>query len=94
MRVAQLPELASSHPRVVAEQVVIDQKYAGYVARQQTEVDRQSRLAEKRIPDSFRLRPYLPASSGGSREALARSATEPLRRPVGSAASRRPTWHC
>ena len=42
--------------REVAQQVLCDLKYAGYVARQQTEVDRQSRLAEKRIPDSFRLR--------------------------------------
>jgi tRNA uridine 5-carboxymethylaminomethyl modification enzyme len=29
-------------------------KYVGYVARQQVEVDRQSRLAEKRIPDGFK----------------------------------------
>jgi tRNA uridine 5-carboxymethylaminomethyl modification enzyme len=28
-------------------------KYAGYVARQQTEVDRQKRLSAKRIPASF-----------------------------------------
>jgi tRNA uridine 5-carboxymethylaminomethyl modification enzyme len=28
-------------------------KYAGYITRQQTEVDRQQRLAEKRIPDGF-----------------------------------------
>jgi tRNA uridine 5-carboxymethylaminomethyl modification enzyme len=28
-------------------------KYAGYVARQQTEVDRQKRLADRRIPASF-----------------------------------------
>jgi tRNA uridine 5-carboxymethylaminomethyl modification enzyme len=38
----------------VAGQVEIDLKYAGYVARQQVEIERQSRLAEKRIPDGFR----------------------------------------
>ncbi len=37
----------------VASQVLCDVKYAGYVARQQTEVDRQNRLAAKRIPISF-----------------------------------------
>ena len=48
-----LPELSAVDPQV-AQQVVFDSKYAGYVARQQTEIDRHSRLAEKRIPDSFR----------------------------------------
>lgn len=38
---------------MAAEQALTDTKYAGYVARQQTEVDRQRRLAEKRIPASF-----------------------------------------
>jgi tRNA uridine 5-carboxymethylaminomethyl modification enzyme len=51
--VARIPELSAVDP-LVAEQVEIDQKYAGYISRQQIEVDRQSRLAEKRIPDSFR----------------------------------------
>jgi tRNA uridine 5-carboxymethylaminomethyl modification enzyme len=50
--VARLPELATIDRRT-AQQVMCDLKYAGYVARQQTEVDRQSRLAEKRIPESF-----------------------------------------
>jgi tRNA uridine 5-carboxymethylaminomethyl modification enzyme len=36
-----------------AEQVLNDLKYAGYVARQTVEVDRQQRLAEKRIPQGF-----------------------------------------
>ncbi|MAT70704.1 MAG: tRNA uridine-5-carboxymethylaminomethyl(34) synthesis enzyme MnmG [Planctomycetaceae bacterium] len=35
------------------EQVVWDVKYAGYVARQQVDVDRQQRLAAKRIPTAF-----------------------------------------
>lgn len=51
--VAVIPELAATRPEVV-EQVMNDLKYAGYVARQQTEVERQTRLAEKRIPDGFR----------------------------------------
>jgi tRNA uridine 5-carboxymethylaminomethyl modification enzyme len=50
--VARLPELADVDPEV-ASQVLCDVKYAGYVARQGTEVDRQRRLAAKRIPDSF-----------------------------------------
>jgi tRNA uridine 5-carboxymethylaminomethyl modification enzyme len=50
--VSRIPELAGVDP-LVAQQVEFDQKYAGYIARQQTEVDRQSRLSEKRIPDSF-----------------------------------------
>ncbi len=37
----------------VAFQVLHDVKYAGYVARQQEQVDRQKRLADKLIPASF-----------------------------------------
>jgi tRNA uridine 5-carboxymethylaminomethyl modification enzyme len=48
-----LPELAEVD-RAVVQQVLCDLKYAGYIARQQSEVDRQARLAQKRIPDSFR----------------------------------------
>jgi len=40
-------------PREIAEQVEFDTKYAGYIARQKIEIDRQKRLAEKRIPDGF-----------------------------------------
>jgi len=50
--VARLPELANVNQEVAA-QVLCDVKYAGYVARQQTEVDRQKRLSAKRIPASF-----------------------------------------
>jgi tRNA uridine 5-carboxymethylaminomethyl modification enzyme len=50
--VASQPALADV-PREVAEQVVRDGKYAGYITRQQIEVDRQQRLAEKRIPWNF-----------------------------------------
>jgi tRNA uridine 5-carboxymethylaminomethyl modification enzyme len=51
--VDRLPELAEVDSRV-AQQVVFDLKYSGYVARQQTEIDRQTRLAEKRIPETFK----------------------------------------
>jgi tRNA uridine 5-carboxymethylaminomethyl modification enzyme len=50
--IARLPELANVNAEV-ASQVLCDVKYAGYVARQQTEVDRQNRLSAKRIPSSF-----------------------------------------
>ena len=50
--VALLPELASTES-LVAEQVQHDLKYAGYVARQTVEVDRQRRLTQKRIPRNF-----------------------------------------
>jgi tRNA uridine 5-carboxymethylaminomethyl modification enzyme len=47
-----VPDLATVDIEV-ARQVLYDLKYAGYVARQQVEIARQSRLAEKRIPESF-----------------------------------------
>jgi len=50
--VSQLPELASV-PASISTQVVHDLKYAGYIARQEMEVQRQKRLAGKRIPASF-----------------------------------------
>ncbi|MFV1966470.1 MAG: tRNA uridine-5-carboxymethylaminomethyl(34) synthesis enzyme MnmG [Pirellulaceae bacterium] len=50
--VEHLPSLSQS-PTDVAEQIVYDVKYSGYVARQQQQVERQQRLAEKRIPRSF-----------------------------------------
>jgi tRNA uridine 5-carboxymethylaminomethyl modification enzyme len=50
---ARVPELSSVDP-LTAQQIVFDQKYSGYISRQQTEVERQCRLAAKRIPASFR----------------------------------------
>ena len=47
-----MPELAQVSAEVAA-QVAHDAKYAGYIARQEIEVDRQRRLAEKRIPEGF-----------------------------------------
>lgn len=47
-----LSELAD-YSDEVAEQVMIDCKYAGYVERQNVDVERQRRLASKRIPRGF-----------------------------------------
>ncbi|HXT59159.1 MAG TPA: tRNA uridine-5-carboxymethylaminomethyl(34) synthesis enzyme MnmG [Pirellulales bacterium] len=50
--VSRLPELAEVS-REVAEQVTFDVKYAGYLEREDVDVARQRRLADKRIPSSF-----------------------------------------
>jgi tRNA uridine 5-carboxymethylaminomethyl modification enzyme len=50
--VRRLPELGGIS-RESAEQVTYDVKYAGYIARQQVDVARQQRLADKRIPAGF-----------------------------------------
>ena len=50
--VEQIPELGQVSDEV-AQQIVHDVKYAGYVARQQTVIDRQQRLATRRIPEEF-----------------------------------------
>lgn len=50
--VERLPELAAVQP-AAAQQVVHDAKYAGYIERQQAEVERQQRLAARRIPADF-----------------------------------------
>lgn len=47
-----IPELRSSTADV-ADQVLWDVKYEGYVARQEVQVERQRRLSEKRIPTTF-----------------------------------------
>ena len=48
----QLPELADVDLEV-QQQVTFDVKYSGYITRQQTTIDRQKRLANKKIPDNF-----------------------------------------
>ena len=48
--VEHLPELADVTPEV-ADQVSTDAKYSGYIARQQTEIMRNERLGQRRIPD-------------------------------------------
>ncbi|MFM8251877.1 MAG: tRNA uridine-5-carboxymethylaminomethyl(34) synthesis enzyme MnmG [Planctomycetota bacterium] len=50
--VAYLPELATV-AREVAEQIVHDVKYAGYLRRQDQQVERQNRLSDQRIPANF-----------------------------------------
>jgi len=50
--VSCLPQLQQVTPDV-RRQVCFDIKYAGYIARQQIQIDRQRRLADKRIPTSF-----------------------------------------
>ena len=50
--VARQPQLAEISAEA-ATQVVYDLKYAGYVSRQEQQVERQRRLAEKRIPEQF-----------------------------------------
>jgi tRNA uridine 5-carboxymethylaminomethyl modification enzyme len=49
---ARAPEL-SDVPAEVVEQVLYDVKYSGYVSRQEVEIERHRRLAEKRFPASF-----------------------------------------
>jgi len=50
--VGRCPELGAISAEA-AEQVTFDVKYAGYIAKQEVEIARNERLAEKRIPDSF-----------------------------------------
>jgi len=47
-----LPELRSLS-REVAQQIMVDAKYSGYLAREEADVQRQRRLAERRIPERF-----------------------------------------
>ncbi len=47
------PERLAATPPEVAEQVCFDIKYAGYIARQEVQIERQKRMANKRIPDSM-----------------------------------------
>jgi tRNA uridine 5-carboxymethylaminomethyl modification enzyme len=64
------PELDGISPQV-AQQVEIDVKYAGYLARQETEVARVRRLQEKRIPAQFDYS-GLPQLRAEAREKLAK----------------------
>lgn len=50
--VAQAGQLAAVADEVV-QQVVYDAKYSGYVARQDIQIERQQRLAQRRIPTDF-----------------------------------------
>ncbi len=68
--VRRAPELAGVDALVV-EQVVHDVKYAGYIVRQNAEVDRQLRMAEKRLPASLDYA-VLPHLRHEAREKLSR----------------------
>ena len=50
--IACLPELATVSAEV-AQQVTYDAKYEGYLARQQVDIERQQRLAARKIPQSL-----------------------------------------
>jgi tRNA uridine 5-carboxymethylaminomethyl modification enzyme len=50
---AMFPESLCPFGDEVAQQVEFDIKYAGYIARQQIQVDRQNRMADKVIPKNF-----------------------------------------
>ncbi|GIW94198.1 MAG: tRNA uridine 5-carboxymethylaminomethyl modification enzyme MnmG [Pirellulaceae bacterium] len=50
--VARCPQLAQFPPEV-AQQVEYDVKYAGYIARDQAQIERQLRLAQRHIPADF-----------------------------------------
>ncbi len=52
MMCQSIPELNQIAPEA-AEQCCIDIKYAGYLERQQMDVDKQQRMSEKRIPVTF-----------------------------------------
>lgn len=49
----QFPETLGDFSREIAEQVEYDIKYSGYIARQQVQVERQNRMADKAIPSDF-----------------------------------------
>jgi tRNA uridine 5-carboxymethylaminomethyl modification enzyme len=52
--VAEVPELAALDvPEEAGEQVEIEAKYAGYLARQQAQVDRARRMEDRPIPPDF-----------------------------------------
>jgi tRNA uridine 5-carboxymethylaminomethyl modification enzyme len=50
--VERLPQLAGVAEEV-AEQIVCDAIYAGYLAREQIAIERQSQLIERRVPEGF-----------------------------------------
>ena len=65
-----IEELTSIDPEA-AQQCLYDIKYEGYVTRQKMEVEKQLRMAEKRIPDSFDYQRITPLRSE-AREKLMR----------------------
>lgn len=51
--VSRFPSELAQYPSEIAQQVEYDAKYSGYVSRQQIQVDRQNRMADKVIPKHF-----------------------------------------
>ena len=51
--VSRFPSELAQFPSEIAQQVEYDAKYSGYVSRQQIQVDRQNRMADKVIPKHF-----------------------------------------
>jgi len=51
--VTRFPSELALFPSEIAQQVEYDAKYSGYVSRQQIQVDRQNRMADKVIPKHF-----------------------------------------
>ena len=51
--VSRFPSELAPFPSEIAQQVEYDAKYSGYVSRQQIQVDRQNRMADKVIPKHF-----------------------------------------
>lgn len=51
--VSRFPTELAPFPSEIAQQVEYDAKYSGYVSRQQIQVDRQNRMADKVIPKHF-----------------------------------------
>lgn len=51
--VVHFPTELAEYPAEITQQVEYDAKYSGYVSRQQIQVDRQNRLADKTIPKHF-----------------------------------------
>ena len=87
-----LPDLAQI-PAPVVQQVVYDAKYSGYVDRQTAQIERQHRLATKRIPADFDF------ASVADLRAEAREKTRGSGPPIwpklgGLAGLPRRTWPC
>ena len=90
--VARIPALAEFDSEV-SQQSAWDIKYSGYVSRQQQQVERMQRLAEKRIPDSLDYE-SIGHLRTEARQKLAASVPSAWLRPVESVELRPPTSPC
>ena len=81
----RIPQLAQLSPEVV-RQVTYDVKYAGYLAKEESGLERQRRLAKRRIPESFDYR-AVDQLRVEARERLSQV------RPVDLAQAGRGKWH-